>query len=180
MERPDTKAIWEANAPAWIELSRGRNAADRLRPLRRALRGVEAAQVRRFGRSVLSIVFRTPVLVLETTGRRSSRIRTTTLAYHRLDGDLVVVGGAGGQRRVPDWVANLRARTQATVVVDGERTEVEAEELAGEERQRVWAVLRDVWPRIETYERRAGRPVPVIRLRSAGRRGEPLPDDLEG
>ena len=142
-----------------------RNGFDRLRPLRRALRGLEATQVKRFGRSALSVVFRTRVLVLETTGRRSGRRRETTLAYHRLDdGELVVVGGAGGQRRVPDWVANLRARPEAAVVVGGERTAVVAHELIGAQRQQVWEVARQVWPRIETYERRAGRPVPVFRL----------------
>lgn len=37
-------------------------------------------------------------------------VRGTTLAFHRpSDGSLVVVGGAGGQARTPDWVANLRA-----------------------------------------------------------------------
>lgn len=80
-----------------------RNFMDRLRPVRRLLRGIEAAQVRRFGRSFLSTLFRTPALVLETLGRKSGRPRQTALAYHRLaEGDLVVVGGAGGQRRVPD------------------------------------------------------------------------------
>lgn len=84
----------------------GRNGYDRLRPVRRFARPFEAAQVRRFGRSLLSVSFRTPVLVLHTTGRRSGRPRRTTLAFKRSeDGSLVVVGGAGGQARLPDWVA---------------------------------------------------------------------------
>jgi hypothetical protein len=48
----------------------GRRLARALRSLRRAARVLEAAQVRRFGRSAVSVLFRTPVLVLETTGRR--------------------------------------------------------------------------------------------------------------
>jgi hypothetical protein len=58
-----------------------RNAFDRMRAIRRALRPIEAAQVRCFGRSVLSLAFRTPVLLLHTTGRTSGVDRTTTLAY---------------------------------------------------------------------------------------------------
>ncbi|MFP5465067.1 MAG: DciA family protein, partial [Gammaproteobacteria bacterium] len=44
---------------------------------------VEAVQVRWFGRSALSTIFRTEVLVLHTTGRRSGRERATPLAYLR-------------------------------------------------------------------------------------------------
>lgn len=148
---------------------------DRLRPVRRILRGVEAAQVRWFGRSVLSTLFRTPVLALETVGRRTGRSRETALAYHRLsDGDLVVVGGAGGQRQVPDWVANVRANPDVHVTVDRQRRRMTAVELSGDHRGAVWDEARAVWPQIETYERRAGRPVPVFRLQPSSRNGSPV------
>lgn len=126
----------------------------------------EVAQVRRFGASVVSTLFRTPVLVLETTGRRSGRGRSTVLAALRVpDGELVVVGGAGGQGPVPDWVANLRADPRVSVTIDRRVVVMEATELAGEERARAWSVLSQTWPRIETYQRRAGRLVPVVHLR---------------
>lgn len=149
-----------------------RNFMDWLRPLRRALRGIEAAQVRWFGRSLLSTMFRTPALVLETVGRKSGQPRQTALAYHRLaDGDLVVVGGAGGQRRLPDWVANVRTNSNVYVVADRVRQQMTAVELLGDERSRVWAEVRDVWPPIESYEQRAGRPIPVFRLRELKENG---------
>lgn len=107
----------------------------------------------------------TPVLVLHTTGRRSGRVCATTLAFARMeDGALLVVGGAGGQARIPDWVANLRAEPVAAVTLDQVRLEVRAVELTGMEREERWRVLRTVWPRIDAYERRAGRAVPVFHL----------------
>lgn len=143
----------------------GRNLMDYLRPVRRALRGIEATQVRRFGRSVLSTVFRTKALVLETVGRKTGRPREMALAFHRLSNDdLIIVGGAGGQRRVPDWVANVRANPDVHVVVDRVRRPMTAVELVGHERAIVWSEVRQVWPQIGTYEQRAGRPVPVFRL----------------
>lgn len=146
------------------------------RVVRRLVGVVEAAQVRRFGRSVISLAARTPVLLLHTTGRRSGIERSTTLAYHRdVDGSLLVVGGAGGQRRLPDWVANLRADPHAGVTIDRNRFGVTVAELGGEERRRVWQQLTAVWPRIEGYERRAGRPVPVFRL-TPGRLSAVAPD----
>lgn len=142
-----------------------RNLADRLRPLRRATRAIEVAQVRRFGRSALSTVFRTRVLVLESVGRRSGRVRSTALAFHEHGPEvLLVVGGAGGQARLPDWVANLRADPDAVVIVDRRSRAVRATELHGDERAHTWAELRAVWPQIDKYEARAGRPVPVFRL----------------
>jgi deazaflavin-dependent oxidoreductase (nitroreductase family) len=142
-----------------------RNLYDRLRPLRRLARPIEATQVRLLGKSVLSIAFRTQVLVLHSTGRRSGIVRSTTLAFHRLnDQSLVLVGGAGGQARTPDWVANLRANSCAAVSVDRTLVEVQAEELTGADREEMWRDLRKVWPQIDTYEKRGGRDVPVFRL----------------
>ncbi|HEV2069427.1 MAG TPA: nitroreductase/quinone reductase family protein [Acidimicrobiales bacterium] len=128
-------------------------------------KAVEAAQVRRFGRSLVSLAFRTPVLALETIGRRSGAKRSTTLAFQRVDdGTLLVVGGAGGQARVPDWVANLRANPQAVAWVDRAPLPVRAVEMTGADREEAWRHLSHVWPRIDRYERRAGRRVPVFRL----------------
>ena len=141
------------------------NVYDRVQPLRRLAQPFEVAQIRRFGRSLFSVAFRTPVLLLHTTGRRSGRERTTALAFHEVDdGSLVVVGGANGQTRVPDWVINLRAQPDAAVTVRRQRQLVHADELVGEQRDRRWPALVEQWPRIEVYERRAGRPIPVFRL----------------
>lgn len=138
---------------------------DRLRFVRRLTRGIEATQVKLLGRSVMSLVARTPVLVVETTGRKSNRKRETTVAYLPLDdGQLLVVGGAGGQTRMPDWVANLRANPAVTVTLDRERRAMHAAELHGAERQYAWERALAEWPQIASYELKAGRPVPVVRL----------------
>ena len=142
-----------------------RNAFDRFRFLRRIARPIEVGQVRWFGASLVSMAARTPVLVLHTTGRRSGAERATPLAFSRdADGSFLIVGGAGGQARVPDWVANLRADGDVAVTIDRRRQPVRAEELVGDDHRSTWARLSSVWPRIDEYERRAGRPVPVFRL----------------
>lgn len=141
------------------------NLFDRLRFLRRVAGPVEVAIVRRFGRSPLSVAFRVPVLVLETTGRRTGARRRTTLAYQReADGSLLLVGGAGGQRRTPDWVANLRARPDVTITVARRRIETTATELTGDERAAAWDRVRAQQPRVAAYERRAGHRIPIFRV----------------
>lgn len=161
---------------------------DRLRPLRRGFSRIETAAIARFGRSPISMLFRTPVLVLHTMGHRSGLERATALAYARPDEmepsrgpapkkegptsngtpklEMVwIVGGASGQRRLPDWVANVRADDRVGVTIDGRRRHGRAVEVHGPERERVWKELVLVWPRIDRYQVRAGRPVPVFRLR---------------
>lgn len=135
-----------------------------MRPLRRLSGPIESAQVRALGRSVLSVLFREQVLVLETTGRKSGRLRRTTLAYRELDGDVVVIGGAGGQTRPPDWVANLRANPKVRVSRHRQTAPMVARVLEGDERLAAWIRLLVDWPRIATYERRSGYPIPVIVL----------------
>jgi deazaflavin-dependent oxidoreductase (nitroreductase family) len=166
-------------APANDDAARRRevhrlDAADRLRPILLLARPVEVAQIRLLGRSAVSLLVRTPVLVLHTTGRRSGEARATPLAYladpGRAVGDaprrgsLLVVGGAGGQVQVPDWVANLRADPTGAVTLHRRRYAVRVDELGGDERAAVWPKLAARWPRIEGYQRRAGRPIPVFRL----------------
>lgn len=159
-------------------MAAGDNVFDRLRFLRRVSAPTEAAFTRRFGRTPLSALFGVPTLLLETTGRRSGQTRRTTVAYYREDdGSLLIVAGAGGQTRVPDWVANLRAQPEAAVTLDRQSTQMVATELTGEDRGSAWERLVQETPRIEAYERRAGRAVPVFRLRwpstVPGRAGQP-------
>ncbi len=136
--------------------------ADRLRPVRRWVGRVEVWEARRFGRTGLGALARTPVLTLETIGRRTGRRRSTVVACLAVDDGWVIAGGAGGQRAV-DWVANVRARPDVEVVVDRRRVRVVAEEVTRDDAWRVQALTR--WPQIRTYEARSGRTTPVFLLR---------------
>lgn len=112
------------------------------------------------------MLWRTRVLVLETTGRKSGRRRSTPVAYRRMDdGSYLIVGGAGGQQTPLDWVANLRADPRAVAMINRRREDVQAEELHGDARTAAWAEARKAWPQIDSYEQAAGRRVPVFQLR---------------
>ncbi len=146
-------------------MASARRFIERFRVPRRVLHRLETAQIRCLGASVISVAFRTPVLLLHTTGRRSGQERTTPLAFHRdQDGSLLVVGGASGQTRTPDWVVNLRSNPAAVVTLKRARFDVRVEELHGTERLEVWTRLAAQWPRIDIYQMRAQREVPVFRL----------------
>lgn len=135
--------------------------ADRLWPVRRWVGRVEVREVRWLGRSGLGLFARTPVLVLETVGRRTGRHRSTVVACIPTGEGWLIAGGAGGQTSV-DWVANLRACREAEIVVSRKRLAVLAHEVTDADLREV-ALTR--WPRIRTYEARSGRTTPIFLLR---------------
>lgn len=105
------------------------------------------------------------VLLLTTSGRRSSTPRTTPVLYTR-DGDsYLVVASNWGAPHPPHWLLNLRAHPAATVEIGRIRHPVTATELTGAERADVWAALVRSWPLYADLAARAAtRDLPVIRL----------------
>src|SRR3954469_23999456 len=77
-------------------------------------------------------------LILHTTGRRSGQPRKTPLSYTK-DGDaFVVIASDGGSPRDPDWSLNLQSEPGAQVEAGGRRSNVHAETVTGDERDRLW------------------------------------------
>ena len=104
------------------------------------------------------------ILLLTTRGRKSGERRTTPL-IHRTDGERwVVVASKGGAPQHPGWYENLRADPNATIQVMSDVIDVRAEDAAGEERERLWGLMADVWPDYDEYQTRTERKIPVVVL----------------
>jgi deazaflavin-dependent oxidoreductase (nitroreductase family) len=106
---------------------------------------------------------------LTTTGARSGQPRTVTLyAWPAAGDDLVIVGSQGGAPRHPAWVHNLRADPHATVTVRRDERPVVAREVpAGNERDRLWAMVCEAFPLYAAYQRRTKRVIPLFVLSPA-------------
>jgi len=105
-----------------------------------------------------------PSMLITTTGARSGLRRTSPLLYVT-DGDAyIVVGSNWGQSHHPAWSANLIAHPDATVTIRGRTTPVRAQLMKGSERDRLWDLMRQMWPAYDTYAQRAGREIRVFRL----------------
>lgn len=105
-----------------------------------------------------------PILLLETTGRRSGRKRSTPLVY-LLDGETWVVAGANAGRDTdPAWVLNLRADPHATITVGRDVIDVVAAELDLAEAQTMWPALNAMNAQYREYQKLTDRTVPVIRF----------------
>ena len=102
---------------------------------------------------------------LTTTGRHSGEPRTVTLyAFETPEGAIVITGSWGGKAQDPAWVHNLRANQEATVKVGREERSVVAREVAGKEREKLWALVTREFPLYETYQRRTKRLIPLFVL----------------
>lgn len=106
------------------------------------------------------------VLVLTTVGARTGQERSTPLAWvPGDDGTWLVVASAAGQVRNPAWFHNLAAHPdRVRVELDGQRVDVTATQLHGEERAAAWERIVAVAPRFAQYQEATDRKLPVVRL----------------
>ncbi len=110
----------------------------------------------------------TSILLLTTTGRVSGEPRVAPLIF-RPDGErYVVVASRGGAPEHPGWYQNLQARPEAEVQVRDEVVPVRMREAEGEERERLWALMNEVWPSYAEYQTRTDRRIPVVVLEPRG------------
>jgi deazaflavin-dependent oxidoreductase (nitroreductase family) len=131
---------------------------------------IQAALLRRSGgrwRRARILAGGQPVLALTTTGRRSGKRRSTTLAYVR-HGDAYAVGALNlGSDHHPAWYLNLRADPRAEVHVDGRDVAVTARDATGEEAEHLWRAFIDRLPATANTRRIARRDVPMVVLEPA-------------
>jgi proline iminopeptidase len=104
------------------------------------------------------------ILLLTTTGRRTGRETTTPLIYN-LDGDTpVIVASKGGAPEHPGWFENLVKTPEVGVQIKGERFRARARVAEGEERERLWDLMVQVWPHYDEYATKTDREIPVVVL----------------
>ena len=108
-----------------------------------------------------------PIAILFTTGRTTGEQRTNPLIFGRDGDDVVLVASKGGAPRHPGWYRNLRANPEAEIQVMGDRWRVRARDAEGEERERLWELMNELWPHYDEYATRTDREIPVVVLEPA-------------
>ena len=122
---------------------------------------------RRSGGRVLGRMGGQPVLLLQTTGRRSGQTHTTPVQYLADSDTFVVVASNAGARHPPAWYLNLRADPSAHIEVVGRSIDVRAQEATGQERAELWQRLTAANRSLERAARKARRDLPLIHLVAA-------------
>jgi proline iminopeptidase len=104
------------------------------------------------------------ILLLTTTGRKTGGQSTTPLIYG-MDGDNpVIVASKGGAPAHPGWYRNLAKTPEVEVQIKGDRFHARARTAEGEERDRLWRRLNEIWPHYDEYQTKTEREIPVVVL----------------
>jgi deazaflavin-dependent oxidoreductase (nitroreductase family) len=105
-------------------------------------------------------------LVLVTIGKQSGLERMTPVQWFPGEGGTkLIVASAAGAARNPAWYHNLAAHPdRARIEFAGQRVEVTAEQLHGEEREQAWRQITSRSRGFAKYETSTDREIPVIRL----------------
>jgi proline iminopeptidase len=105
-----------------------------------------------------------PIAILFTTGRTSGEQRTNPLIFGRDGDDVVLVASKGGAPEHPGWYRNLRKHPEAEIQIMGDRWRVRARDAEGDERERLWERMNEIWPHYDEYATRTERTIPVVVL----------------
>jgi deazaflavin-dependent oxidoreductase (nitroreductase family) len=104
------------------------------------------------------------ILLLTTSGRRTGQETTTPLIYGIDGDDFVIVASKGGAPDHPGWFKNLVKTPEVGVQIKGERFRARARATEGEERERLWEKMNEIWPHYDEYATRTERKIPVVVL----------------
>jgi deazaflavin-dependent oxidoreductase (nitroreductase family) len=105
------------------------------------------------------------MLLLHHVGARSGTERVTPLVYFPGGDRMVIVASAAGAPKNPDWYHNIKASPRVEVEVGTDTVAVEAQELAGVERDEKWAEITAAAPGFAEYQTKTSRVIPVIALK---------------
>ncbi len=110
-----------------------------------------------------------PTLLLFTTGRRSGNESIMPLLYGKVDGGYAIIASKGGFPKHPGWYHNLKAQRDVRVKAANDEFQATARETAGDEREKIWAQMAEMYPPFVDYQKAAGaREIPVVVLEPRG------------
>jgi deazaflavin-dependent oxidoreductase (nitroreductase family) len=137
-------------------------------PARLALKlgsGAHAGAYRATGGKLFGRMGKSPILLLNTVGRKTGRKRTSPLLYVMDGEDFVVIASKGGAPTHPAWYLNLIANPEATVELGDREVRVEAEVADPEDKPRLWQKMVEMYPTYDDYQRKTEREIPLLVLR---------------
>jgi deazaflavin-dependent oxidoreductase (nitroreductase family) len=129
--------------------------------------GAHAGVYRATGGKLFGRMGKSPILLLNTVGRKSGKKRTSPLLYAMDGEDFVIIASKGGASAHPAWYLNLMANPEATVEIEDREVRVRAEEADSEEKSRLWQKMVEMYPAYDAYQEKTEREIPLLVLRPA-------------
>jgi deazaflavin-dependent oxidoreductase (nitroreductase family) len=101
-------------------------------------------------------------LLLTTRGRRTGKLRRTALYYGRHGDHYVLVATPARSGADPAWYLNVLDNPAVVLQVRVDVFAALARPATPDERPRLWSLMLSVFPKYASYERAAGRNLPVV------------------
>jgi deazaflavin-dependent oxidoreductase (nitroreductase family) len=105
-----------------------------------------------------------PTLLLTTTGRKSNQPRSLPLIYGEDGESYVIIASKGGMPIHPVWFLNLEAKPECELQVGSKAVSARARVVEGDERERIWAKMAEIYPPYLDYQKATDRKIPVVVL----------------
>jgi len=106
----------------------------------------------------------TPCLILKTTGRKTGASKLAPLIYGEDANRYVIVASKGGAPNHPAWFLNLDADPKVSFQVGDKKFEGLARVAEGAERERLFAMMAELYPPYTDYQAKTNRRIPVVVL----------------
>ncbi len=107
-----------------------------------------------------------PVVIVTNRGWRTGAIRKTPLMRVADGQNYILVGSNGGAPDNPLWVYNLRTNPDVTIQDETQVYTMRVREVVDlAERERIWAIALEAFPRYQRYQddaEKTGRVIPVF------------------
>jgi deazaflavin-dependent oxidoreductase (nitroreductase family) len=106
-----------------------------------------------------------PLILIHHVGTKSGTERMTPVTcFPQPDGRFAIIASNGGAPTNPNWYYNLKAHPEINVEFGTETFAVTVRELAGAEREELWAEVVSAEPGVIQTQNRTTRTIPVLLL----------------
>ena len=103
------------------------------------------------------------ILLLETVGRKSNKLRKTPLTYVEIDEGYLVAASYGGRDKTPDWFFNINT-DKVKIFVNKEYKDAKPLIIDEFEKEEYWKLLTDFYPTFNLYRSKTDRDIPLVKL----------------
>ena len=103
--------------------------------------------------------------LIKYRGRKSGKIFITPLCYADIGGEVVVCGSKGGADHHPAWYLNITGVQQVEFQIATQAFRGTWREPKGEERDKIWKFMVDVFPSYANYQKSTARQIPLVMMK---------------
>jgi deazaflavin-dependent oxidoreductase (nitroreductase family) len=111
-----------------------------------------------------------PLLLINHKGAHTGKSRTNPVMYLKDGHRYIVFASKGGAPTNPDWYHNLKAHPDVTIEVGNETIDVHADEITGQERDKIYKRQASLYPQFAQYQSKTKRTIPIIAFTSKNKR----------